>query len=357
MGTSAKLDSAGIVLDTMLAPMEGVTNPAMRQSLSELGGLEVVCTEFIRISNSPMSVKALRREVIKPPTGKLSVQVMGNWAPGMAEAASVIAQTGADIVDVNLGCPTKRALRGNVGAAMLRDPILLFDVLSAMRAEVPGVLSAKIRAGFDDARNVVHIAQTVERAGADFIAVHPRSRRDHYRGVADWRIVKLLKEELSIPVVGNGDCWYPEDALQLTELTGCDGVMIGRPALRNPWIFRQIQDLKEGRAMYRPCGDEVFAWVKRLIDLYESELGLGLPRLVGRLKELTKYLGRLVGGNRELVKTCLRSKDADELLNNLEAGLRGRSGDELGFSGTRDSTEPSAFQALQAELQVQSLAS
>ena len=109
--------------------------------------------------------------------------------------------------------------------------------------------------------------------------------------------------------------------------------------------------------MYRPCGDEVFAWVKRLIDLYESELGLGLPRLVGRLKELTKYLGRLVGGNRELVKTCLRSKDADELLNNLEAGLRGRSGDELGFSGTRDSIEPSAFQALQAELQVQSLAS
>ena len=90
---------------------------------------------------------------------------MGNWAPGMAEAASVISDAGADIVDVNLGCPTKRALKGNVGAAMLRDPILLFDVLSAMRAEVPGIFSAKIRAGFDDAKNVVHIAQTVERAG------------------------------------------------------------------------------------------------------------------------------------------------------------------------------------------------
>ena len=308
--SARRLQDAGISLATMLAPMEGVTNPAMRYSISRLGGLDVACTEFIRISNSPMSAKALRREVIPPPQGKLSVQVMGNWAPGMAEAASVIAEAGADIVDVNLGCPPRRALKGNVGAAMLRDPILLYDVLSAMRTEVPGIFSAKIRAGFDDARNVVHIAQTVERAGADFIVVHPRSRRDHYKGVADWRIVRLLKQELSIPVVGNGDCLFAEDALELMESTGCDGVMIGRPALRNPWIFKQISDLREGRPLSRPSGAEVYAWVESLIEVYQTHMDLALPRLVGRLKELTKYLCRLVGDDRDLVKRCLRSKTA-----------------------------------------------
>ena len=355
--SSQRLQEAGISLGTMLAPMEGVTNPAMRHCLSALGGLDIVCTEFIRISNSPMSAKALRREVIPPPSGKLSVQVMGNWAPGMAEAASVISDAGADIVDVNLGCPTKRALKGNVGAAMLRDPILLFDVLSAMRAEVPGIFSAKIRAGFDDAKNVVHIAQTVERAGADFIVVHPRSRRDHYKGVADWRIVRLLKQELSIPVVGNGDCWYPEDALGLLELTGCDGVMIGRPALRNPWIFKQISDLESGKPLTRPSGAEVYSWVETLITTYQEAMDLPLPRLVGRLKELTKYLGRLVGDDRELVKRCLRSKSAEALLEELRRGFEPLSGSELAFSVGQGAGEPSAFQALCEENAATSLAS
>ena len=355
--STRRLQDAGISLATMLAPMEGVTNPAMRYSISRLGGLEVACTEFIRISNSPMSAKALRREVIKPPKGKLSVQVMGNWAPGMAEAAAVIAEAGADIVDVNLGCPTKRALKWNVGAAMLRDPILLYDVLSAMRAEVPGIFSAKIRAGFDDARNVVHIAQTVERAGVDFIVVHPRSRRDHYKGVADWRIVRLLKEELSIPVVGNGDCWYAEDALDLMEATGCDGVMIGRPALRNPWIFKQINDLKSGKRITRPSGSEVYSWVESLVDTYQTQMGLELPRLVGRLKELTKYLGRLVGSDRELVKRCLRSKTGEALLGELRAGLEPLSGEELAYSVGQGAGEPSAFQALREESLKTSLAS
>lgn len=355
--SAQRLQDAGISIATMLAPMEGVTNSAMRYSVSRLGGLEVACTEFIRISNSPMSAKALKREVIKPPLGKLSVQVMGNWAPGMAEAAAVIAEAGADIVDVNLGCPTKRALKGNVGAAMLRDPVLLFEVLSAMRAEVPGIFSAKIRAGFDDARSVVHIAQTVERAGADFIVVHPRSRRDHYKGVADWRIVRLLKEELSIPVVGNGDCWYPEDALALLEITGCDGVMIGRPALRNPWIFKQINELRQGQPLTRPSGLEVFEWVESLIEAYETQMGISRMRLIGRLKELTKYLGRLVEDERDLVKRCLRSKTADALLEELRAGLEPLAGDQLAYSAGQGAGEPSAFQALREESLMTSLAS
>ena len=242
----------------MLAPMEGVTHPELRTIFAELGGVGVVCTEFVRISSSPVTRKNLLKEVIKSPGVPLSVQVMGNDPAKMAEAAGWVAEAGADAIDINLGCPAPRAVRGGVGSAMLSNPKLLFEVLVAMRAAVPGVLSAKIRAGFDTKDHVLEIGQLVEAAGADYIVVHPRRRIDFFEGVADWRPIALLKDKLRIPVVGNGDCWYATDALRMESETGCDGVMIGRPALRNPWIFAQIEALRAGRPPFRPSGRDLF---------------------------------------------------------------------------------------------------
>ena len=221
---------------TMLAPMEGVTHPVLRQILAGRGGLGIVCTEFVRVSRAPLSAVALRREVVKADGVPLSVQVMGNDADKMADAAFIVSEAGADVVDVNLGCPMPRVVRKGVGAAMLKDPVLLHDVLASMRERVPGLLSAKIRAGYDDADHAVGIARVVEKAGADYLVVHPRRRADFYEGVADWRIVRTLARELAIPVVGNGDVWYADDALRMEDETGCAGVMLGRPALRNPSI-------------------------------------------------------------------------------------------------------------------------
>jgi tRNA-dihydrouridine synthase len=204
----------------MLAPMEGVSHPLFRQIISERGGVGVVCTEFVRVVDTTLAPSVIRREVVKVKGIPLCVQVMGNAAEHMADSAAAVADAGADIIDINLGCPAPRAVRKGVGSAMLRDPKLLYQVLSAMRQAIAVTLSAKIRAGFDDADNVLHIGETLQRAGADYLVVHPRRRSDFYNGVADWRIIARLKEHLDIPVVGNGDCWYAKDALRLEEETG-----------------------------------------------------------------------------------------------------------------------------------------
>jgi nifR3 family TIM-barrel protein len=295
---------------TMLAPMEGVTHPMFRALTAERGGVGVVCTEFVRISRAPLSVAALRREVVKAPGVPLSVQVMGKDAEKMAEAAGVVAESGADVVDVNLGCPMPRVVKKGVGAAMLRDPELLYDVLSKMRARVPGMLSAKIRAGFDDKRSVVAIARVVEKAGADFIVVHPRRRADFYRGVADWRIVRVLKEALRIPVVGNGDVWYAADVLRMQRETGCDAVMLGRPALRNPWIFQQAYDLRRGVTPHDPSGEELVAHLARVRGRYETTY----RKSVGKMKELVRYVGRAIRDERAFMTEALRASTTDEIL-------------------------------------------
>lgn len=301
----------------MLAPMEGVTHSELRAIVAEGGGVGMVCTEFVRVSRAPLAPITLRRAVVRHPLVPLSVQVMGNEADKMAEAAAVVCDAGADVVDVNLGCPMPRVVRKGVGAAMLKDPDLLFDVLSRMRRATPRLLSAKIRAGFDDSDHVVRIAKLVEDAGADFLVVHPRRRCDFYQGVADWRIIATLKRELRIPVVGNGDVWYAADALRMQHETGCDAVMIGRPALRNPWIFRQIADLRAGRAPHRPSGEDLFAHLDAVRRRYERVF----PRPIGAIKEMLRYVGRAVADDRAFLREAVRGQTLDEVMGVCERAL------------------------------------
>lgn len=279
---------------TMLAPMEGVSHPLFRQIIAERGGLGVVCTEFVRVADGPLAPSVVQREVVKVAGVPLCVQVMGNAAEHMADSAAAVAKAGADIVDINLGCPAPRAVRKGVGSAMLQDPGLLYDVLSAMRQAIDVTLSAKIRAGFDDNDGVLHIAETIQRAGADYLVIHPRRRSDFYAGVADWRIIARLKAHLDIPVIGNGDCWYAADALRLERETGCDAVMIGRPALRNPWIFRQIAELRADEPAFSPTGADLAAFVDEMVTRYEAVDWRSSKGSVGKVKELITYLGRAV---------------------------------------------------------------
>ena len=318
--------------------------------MASLGGVGVVCTEFIRISSEVIRPEFLRNQVVKNKHSALSVQLMGRGSDWMADAAQVLDEAGADVVDINMGCPTRRAVRGGVGSAMLKDPVLLEDVLSSMREKVSGTLSAKIRAGFDNPDQVVTIAQTVERSGADFIVVHPRCRSDHYKGIADWRIVKHLKENLEIPVIGNGDCWYAGDALRLEAMTGCDGVMIGRPVLRNPWIFRQLQDLRQGLEAFRPSGQDLFEFFEGIARGYQAYL----PeiRVLGKLKEFSRYLTSSLGDDKSLTKLALRSQSFDELLTNLETGLASLPAEAFDLGAYSESpTQRSAADSLEAALE------
>ncbi len=315
--------------------MEGVTHPIMRALLAEKGGVGVVCTEFVRITKNPLGRKTLEKHVVAPPRGVLSVQVMGNDLANMAEATTMVTEAGADIVDINLGCPAPNAVRKGVGSAMLKDRALLGRVLGAMRERTHLPLSAKIRAGFHDSSHVLDVARTVEDSGADFITVHPRRRKDFYEGVADWRIIRTLRESLSIPVVGNGDVWYAGDALRMQQETGCHAVMIGRPAMRNPWMFVQIAALRSGVPAPKPSGDDVLG---HLLDLRRRLEGSFSERaIIGELKEAIRYLARALDDDRKFMRDALRTPNADALLRVAEQRLAGMPAEalDLGAAGGR----------------------
>jgi tRNA-dihydrouridine synthase len=232
-----------------------------------------------------------------------------------------VASAGAEVVDLNLGCPTSTAARKGVGAALLKDPAKLALLLGTMRRSVPGLLSAKLRAGFDTSDDALRNARLVEDAGLDFIAIHPRRRVDHYEGTADWRIIALIRRELRIPVIGNGDVWYARSALRMFEETKCDAVMLGRPALRNPWIFRQLGELLAGREPFRPSGADVAQHVLRLAAALATRLRDASHTPLGPLKEQLRYLCQAVPDGAALVRTLLRERSLDCFLEAVEEAL------------------------------------
>jgi tRNA-dihydrouridine synthase B len=300
---------------TMLAPMEGVSTAPFRALIADKGGVGVVSTEFVRINDHHMPSLKLGRLVERARDDVwLSVQVMGREVSHMEVAARIMSDAGADIVDINLGCPSPKAVRGGVGSAMLKDHVLLHRVLSTMRRVVPRVLSAKMRAGFDDASGALATARVLVDAGVDFIVIHPRRRVDFYEGVADWRIIRMLARELPVPVVGNGDVWNARAALRMRDETGCAGVMIGRPAMRNPWIFTQADALARGDTPFSPAGADVARYMRDFVEAYSTTMSR-VP--VGRVKELVRMIARAVP-DRGFSRRVLMEQTVDDILRRVD---------------------------------------
>lgn len=305
---------------TVLAPMEGLTTPALRALLATRGGIGLLSTEFVRV-HARTVIERLGEAVVPVPRVPLSVQLMGAEPEALAAAARRLVDAGADVIDLNVGCPTRRAARGGVGAELLRDPQHLGRVVSALRSVIPGLLSVKLRAGIDDSAGSLSLGRLLVDAGIDFLSVHPRLRVDGYGGVADWRVIAELAQALPVPVVGNGDVWYAADAARMRHETGCSAVMLGRPALRNPWIFRQIADLAAGQSPFRPDGA---ALVAHLLELHHS-LALTAanrrPRPLGALKEHLGWLTRALPDGGAFRRRALRLESEASLLALVEGEL------------------------------------
>ena len=226
---------------TVLAPMAGVTDLAFRLLAKEMGcGLvvsEMVSAKGLLYENC-RTKDLIRIDQRERPT---AVQIFGSVPAELAEAARRVAASGADIIDFNMGCPTHKIVRNGEGSALLRFPALAETILREMVNAVDVPVTVKIRAGWDeDSINAVEIAQRAEQAGVSAIAVHGRTREQFYSGNADWGIIRRVKQAVTIPVIGNGDVRTVQDAERLLAETGCDGVMVGRAACGNVWIFRQI---------------------------------------------------------------------------------------------------------------------
>ncbi|HEX4498332.1 MAG TPA: tRNA dihydrouridine synthase DusB [Thermoanaerobaculia bacterium] len=225
-----------------LAPMAGVTDRDFRLIVRRIGGIGVVSMEFVS-SRAIVSGNKRTREMMhfSAEERPLAIQIYGSDAATMREAALVVEELGADICDINMGCPANKVLKGCAGAALMGDLDLAETIVRTVREAIKIPLTVKFRLGLDDSRrNYLELGRICEANGVAAVALHCRTARQMFSGEADWSHLARLKEALAIPVIGNGDVTEPEDGLRMLAETGCDGVMIGRGATRNPWIFRQI---------------------------------------------------------------------------------------------------------------------
>ncbi|UCH22972.1 MAG: tRNA dihydrouridine synthase DusB [Deltaproteobacteria bacterium] len=231
-----------ITLDNplIMAPLAGISNLPFRLSAKK-EGCALVCSEMIS-SNGLVykSEKTLRMLESAPEEKPLSIQIFGTDPSMMAEAATIAEASGADILDINFGCSVKKVIKTGAGVALMKTPRKAAAILTAVRQSIKIPLTVKIRTGWEKSgTQAVQTAKIAESCGADAIAVHPRTATQGFGGQADWTIISTVKKATAIPIIGNGDIVTPEDAVRMRKMTGCDGVMIGRAAIGNPWIFSQ----------------------------------------------------------------------------------------------------------------------
>lgn len=288
-----KIGNVTLENNLILAPMAGVTDLPFRLLCKEQGA-GLLCTEMISakaIYFKNKNTKSLMQ--ILPEERPVSLQLFGSDPELMGEIARQIEDRPFDILDINMGCPVPKVVNNGEGSALMKNPRLIWRIVKEVSSAIQKPLTVKIRKGFnDDSVNAVEIAKIIEDAGAAAVAVHGRTKEQYYSGRADWDIIRQVKEAVSIPVIGNGDVDSPQSARRLIEETGCDGIMIGRAAQGNPWIFGRIQEYLETETLLPPPSMEE---IKAMI-LRHARLQLEYKGEYTGMREMRKHVAWYTAG-------------------------------------------------------------
>ena len=326
-----KIGDIEIKNKVILAPMAGVSNPAYMKICEEFGVgycvTELISSEAI-VRNNKKTFDMLKGiEDISVPVG---IQLFGSDPLTMGNAAKKICESyKIDFIDINLGCPVpKVAVKNGAGSALMKDPDKVRDIVSSVVSSVSVPVTVKIRSGWDNnSINAVEIAKVCEEAGASLIAVHARTRSQGYSGKADWNIIKEVKQSVSIPVIGNGDIKSCYDAKRMIDETGCDGVMIGRALLGNPWLISECNEyLDKDIIVDKPSDKDKINMIKKHYELLK-EYGSEKSALLEIRSHALWYLKGISGMKeyKNLIVTCKTEKEFFNILDNILLTIRDKS--------------------------------
>jgi tRNA-dihydrouridine synthase B len=301
----------------ILSPMAGVTDISFRRLLKQRGGVGLTVSEFVSVEgltrNNPKSKRQMRFYEDERP---YAVQIFGGQVERMVMAAEMAQEIGADILDINCGCPAPKVVKHGGGSGLLKDHERLETILKAIRKVVTIPLTIKIRAGFYDHKiNAVDTARLAEDCGVEHIALHGRTKEQAYRGLANWDLVRQIKEVVKIPVSGSGDVTTIAGALQKWDETKCDGILIGRGAMQNPWIFRQIEDTLHGREPFEPTLEDKQSVLLEYFEMLRADM----PETpaIGRMKQLAGQFTKGLPGGATFRQSIYHSHSVFEVMERI----------------------------------------
>jgi len=325
-----RIGNVEIAPATLLAPMAGVTDTVFRRFIKELGGCGMIETEFTSADGLYRMRESKRKRYLHfyDDEHPIAAQLFGSDPVTLAGSAKIVEEEGFDIVDLNLGCPAKRVVKCNGGSGLLRDLPLIRTIFEAVRKSVTIPFTVKFRLGWDDDQIVcVELAKLAEECGLQGVALHARTREQGYSGTARWEWIAAVKQSVKIPVIGNGDIRTPEDAAAMVAQTGCDGIMIGRTAASNPWIFKQIaqynraqQSAISGQQNQRPLYDtptdrDRYEMIRRYFSMLVDEEMHGAP---GKMKQFVAWFTHGVQGGTALRQAVYHAKTGPQILESVE---------------------------------------
>jgi len=292
-GLDALLTTGTPVL--VLAPMQDVTDRAFWELMTRYGGADLYYTEYFRVYPTSRLDKPILESITRNPTGRPVVaQMIGNDIPSLVRSAKELQQHAVAAIDLNLGCPAPVVYRKCAGGGLLRDLPRVDGILGALREAIPGKFTVKTRLGFDDEQILEALLPIFRKHAVDLVTVHGRTVLQMYRGGIRHDLIALAARELSCPVIANGNVSTPEDAAKVLTSTEAAGLMIGRGAVRNPWIFSQIREYLANKPVTLPRGREVLTYVR---DLYDSVCTPDVPdpKQVQKIKKYANFLGEGIG--------------------------------------------------------------
>lgn len=301
-----------------LAPMQGLIDPRMRELLTSLGGLDYCVSEFIRVSNAPVEPHVILREC--PELAKqartiagtpVHVQLLGSDCAAMAETARLCAELGAEVIDLNFGCPVKKVNSHDGGAVLLRQPSRIERIAGAVRAALPAHIpvSAKVRTGWDSSDTIADIVRAVEAAGCAWVTVHGRTRQQVYTGKADWNAIATARCAVRIPVVANGDICSEQDLFRCREITGCDRFMIGRGAVAHPDLFARLRGFRKTPISFEDKRALLLRFLQMMIEFgAQKEI-----MIVGRMKGFCLAMSSVDPSMKQLFLRMKRNETVAEI--------------------------------------------